>query len=118
MPRLAPVIECLAFEPVHATTVRPVQTMMKCPKARAMTISEDEISTAAALLRAGKLVAFPTETVYGLGADAMNDAAVAAVFAAKGRPKFNPLISHVADAGKAMELGRLNSDAARLAEAF
>jgi L-threonylcarbamoyladenylate synthase len=92
--------------------------MMKCPKARAMTISEDEISTAAALLRAGKLVAFPTETVYGLGADATNDAAVAAVFAAKGRPKFNPLISHVADAGKAMELGKLNSDAARLAEAF
>jgi L-threonylcarbamoyladenylate synthase len=83
-----------------------------------MTISEDEISKAAALLRAGKLVAFPTETVYGLGADATNDAAVAAVFAAKGRPKFNPLISHVADAGKAMKLGRLNDDAAKLANSF
>src|SRR5512132_1116120 len=91
---------------------------MNCPKARAMTISEDEISRAAQLLRAGKLVAFPTETVYGLGADATNDAAVAAVFAAKGRPTFNPLISHVADAGKAIKLGRFNADAQRLSEAF
>jgi L-threonylcarbamoyladenylate synthase len=83
-----------------------------------MTITEDDISTAAALLRAGKLVAFPTETVYGLGADATNDVAVAAVYAAKGRPKFNPLISHVADAVKAVELGKFNDDAAKLAEAF
>lgn len=51
----------------------------------------------AELLRAGKLVAFPTETVYGLGGDATNDAAVAAIYAAKGRPQFNPLIIHVAD---------------------
>jgi L-threonylcarbamoyladenylate synthase len=83
-----------------------------------MTISKDEIRAAAELLRAGKLVAFPTETVYGLGADATNDAAVAAVYAAKGRPRFNPLISHVADVSKARELGRFNEDAARLAEAF
>jgi L-threonylcarbamoyladenylate synthase len=83
-----------------------------------MAITEDEIRAAAALLRKGKLVAFPTETVYGLGADATNDAAVAAVYAAKGRPLFNPLISHIAEAGKAAELGRLNDDAARLAEAF
>ncbi len=52
---------------------------------------------AATLLRAGGLVAFPTETVYGLGADATNDRAVAAIFAAKGRPQFNPLIVHVLD---------------------
>ncbi len=52
---------------------------------------------AAKLLRAGGLVAFPTETVYGLGADATNDSAVAAIFAAKGRPQFNPLIVHVPD---------------------
>jgi L-threonylcarbamoyladenylate synthase len=58
---------------------------------------------AAALLRAGELVAFPTETVYGLGADARNGKAVAAVFAAKGRPQFNPLICHFATAEAAFE---------------
>jgi L-threonylcarbamoyladenylate synthase len=52
------------------------------------------IAEAGAILRAGGLVAFPTETVYGLGADATNDAAVASIFAAKGRPHFNPLICH------------------------
>lgn len=59
------------------------------------------IAEAARLLRAGALVAFPTETVYGIGADATNGAAVAAIFAAKGRPRFNPLISHYASAGAA-----------------
>ncbi len=54
------------------------------------------IARAAALLRDGRLVAFPTETVYGLGGDATSDAAVARIFAAKGRPRFNPLIVHVA----------------------
>ncbi|MGG5811579.1 L-threonylcarbamoyladenylate synthase [Falsiroseomonas sp. CW058] len=57
-----------------------------------------DAAEAAALLRAGALVAFPTETVYGLGADARDGRAVAAVFAAKGRPQFNPLICHYADA--------------------
>ena len=56
------------------------------------------VEEAAALLRSGALVAFPTETVYGLGADATNGRAVAAIFAAKGRPRFNPLICHYADA--------------------
>ena len=59
--------------------------------------SDEAIGAAAEHLRAGRLVAFPTETVYGLGADATNAAAVAAIFAAKGRPSFNPLIIHVAD---------------------
>ncbi|MBV9555084.1 MAG: threonylcarbamoyl-AMP synthase [Alphaproteobacteria bacterium] len=59
------------------------------------------IARAAALLRSGQLVAFPTETVYGLGGDATNDAAVAAIFAAKGRPRFNPLIVHVPGLGEA-----------------
>lgn len=59
------------------------------------------IARAAALLRAGALVAFGTETVYGLGADATNDRAVAAIFAAKGRPRFNPLICHYPDADAA-----------------
>ena len=61
-------------------------------------MTEREIERAAALLRAGELVAFPTETVYGLGADASNDRAVARIFEAKGRPSFNPLITHYADA--------------------
>ncbi|WP_198374557.1 L-threonylcarbamoyladenylate synthase [Neoroseomonas rubea] len=60
-----------------------------------------EVARAAALLRAGELVAFPTETVYGLGADARNGRAVAAVFEAKGRPHFNPLICHFAEANAA-----------------
>src|SRR5690349_13728753 len=57
--------------------------------------SDDAIVRAAQLLREGALVAFPTETVYGLGADATSEAAVARIFAAKGRPRFNPLIVHV-----------------------
>ncbi|MFC0408768.1 L-threonylcarbamoyladenylate synthase [Roseomonas elaeocarpi] len=64
-------------------------------KARATErLPAEAVERAAALLRAGRLVAFPTETVYGLGADARDGAAVAAVFAAKGRPSFNPLIAH------------------------
>jgi L-threonylcarbamoyladenylate synthase len=64
-------------------------------------LTPDGVSRAAALLREGALVAFPTETVYGLGADARNGTAVAAIFAAKGRPHFNPLISHLPDAAAA-----------------
>ena len=60
--------------------------------------AHNDIQAAALALREGKLVAFPTETVYGLGADATNDKAVALVYAAKGRPAFNPLITHVPDA--------------------
>ena len=77
-----------------------------------------DASSAAEALRAGRLVAFPTETVYGLGADAASDSAVAAIFEAKGRPRINPLIAHVADADAAMRLGRFNDAAMRLAEAF
>ena len=65
-----------------------------------------DIEQAAQALRAGRLVAFPTETVYGLGAVATNDRAVAAIFAAKGRPHFNPLIVHVTDTGAARVLTR------------
>jgi L-threonylcarbamoyladenylate synthase len=73
---------------------------------------------AAALLRGGELVAFPTETVYGLGADATNGRAVAAVFAAKGRPRFNPLICHYAEAGAAFADAAPNARARLLAERF
>lgn len=79
---------------------------------------EAGVSRAAAILRAGGLVALPTETVYGLGADAGNDLAVARVFEAKGRPRFNPLIVHVASAEAARRIARFNADAAKLAGAF
>lgn len=73
---------------------------------------------AAAALRQGALILLPTETVYGLGADASNSQAVAAIFEAKGRPRFNPLIAHVADADAAETVGVLDEKARRLAEAF
>ena len=76
------------------------------------------VHEAARALRAGSLVAFPTETVYGLGADARADVAVASIFAAKGRPRFNPLIAHVATPEAAFALGRFNGPARKLAEAF
>ncbi len=76
------------------------------------------LARAACLLAEGGLVAFPTETVYGLGADGRNAAAVAALYAAKGRPSFNPLIAHVASLGGAEREGRLGPEAARLAAAF
>lgn len=63
--------------------------------------TSDALAKAASLLREGKLVAFPTETVYGLGGDATNDRAVASIYEAKGRPQFNPLIVHIADTGDA-----------------
>jgi L-threonylcarbamoyladenylate synthase len=75
-------------------------------------------AAAARTLAEGGLVAFPTETVYGLGADARNGRAVARLFAAKGRPKFNPLISHVADLAAARRLARFAPAAERLAGAF
>ncbi len=77
--------------------------------------SASEISQAAKALRAGELVAFPTETVYGLGADATNDLAVAKVYEAKGRPSFNPLICHVANAEEAFALGEFPAPARKLA---
>jgi L-threonylcarbamoyladenylate synthase len=76
------------------------------------------IEEAAELLREGKLVAFPTETVYGLGADATQGRAVAAIYEAKGRPRFNPLIAHVADIAAADAIAELSGPARRLAEAF
>jgi L-threonylcarbamoyladenylate synthase len=76
------------------------------------------IDEAARLIREGDLVAFPTETVYGLGGDATNERAVAKIFEAKGRPQFNPLISHVLDAGEARRLVQWSDVADRLAARF
>ncbi|MFL6690489.1 MAG: L-threonylcarbamoyladenylate synthase [Alphaproteobacteria bacterium] len=77
-----------------------------------------QIARAAGILQAGGLVAFPTETVYGLGADATNDRAVAGIFAAKGRPRLNPLIVHVFDAERAGTLVEFTPLALLLAEQF
>jgi L-threonylcarbamoyladenylate synthase len=78
----------------------------------------EAIARAAALLRAGRLVAFPTETVYGLGGDATNERAVAEIFAAKGRPRFNPMIVHVAELARAEALAVFNDRARRAAARF
>ncbi|HSZ74875.1 MAG TPA: L-threonylcarbamoyladenylate synthase, partial [Rhizomicrobium sp.] len=76
------------------------------------------IAPAGEALRRGGLVAFPTETVYGLGANAFDDNAVAGVFAAKGRPRFNPLIVHVRDLKEAALYGEFSDMARELAAAF
>ena len=76
------------------------------------------VERAARLLLSGQLVAFPTETVYGLGADATNERAVAAIFAAKGRPRFNPLIVHVTSLTEAENFAVFNPDARRATARF
>jgi L-threonylcarbamoyladenylate synthase len=87
-------------------------------KTSVLPASEAAVAAAAHTLREGGLVAFPTETVYGLGADATNAAAIARLYQAKGRPAFNPLIAHVGDLAAAREIGRFDAAALRLAEAF
>ena len=87
-------------------------------RTRRLVADDAGIEQAAALLRAGRLVAFGTETVYGLGADAGQPSAIEAVFAAKGRPRFNPLIAHVADADAAFRQVHETLLARRLADAF
>lgn len=76
------------------------------------------IAEAVALLRQGALVAFPTETVYGLGGDARSDRAVAGIYAAKGRPSFNPLIVHLPDLAAVDRIAVIGPNARKLAEAF
>lgn len=78
----------------------------------------DPPDQAAAALRRGELILLPTETVYGLGADAADPRAVAAIFEAKGRPRFNPLIAHVSDAAAAEAIGLFDAAARSLAQAF
>src|SRR3954447_24383114 len=80
--------------------------------------AETAVQRAAQLLCAGELVAFPTETVYGLGGDATSETAVAAIFAAKGRPMFNPLIVHVPGLAEAEALAIFDDRARRLVAGF
>ncbi|MEE9428177.1 MAG: L-threonylcarbamoyladenylate synthase [Paracoccaceae bacterium] len=91
---------------------------MSKQKTEILADNQTGIARAVALLRRGRLVAFPTETVYGLGADAGNDSAVSAIFAAKNRPQFNPLIVHVQSASRARDIARFNTQAQQLADAF
>ena len=87
----------------------PTQTLPATPQGLAL---------AAHLLRAGQQVAIPTETVYGLAADACNDRAVAGIFAAKNRPAFNPLIVHVSDVATARKIAVMTPEAEALAAQF
>ncbi len=87
-------------------------------KTETLTADAAGVARAADLLRAGALVSFPTETVYGLGADATNDHAVARIFEAKGRPRFNPLIVHVPSLDAVSEIAVLEGVALDLAQAF
>jgi len=79
---------------------------------------QEAVTAAARTLAAGGLVAFPTETVYGLGADAANPHAIAHLYEAKGRPAFNPLIAHVGDLAAARKIARFDAAALKLAESF
>src|SRR4051812_34177373 len=91
---------------------------MDCLTAKIAPADSAGIAAAARILRRGGLVAFPTETVYGLGADARNGEAVAAIFAAKGRPHFNPLIVHLSGLAEAEAHGAFSPAARRLAQVF
>jgi L-threonylcarbamoyladenylate synthase len=96
----------------------PKDPMLTEPMTRILKADPAAVAAAARCLAAGGLLAFPTETVYGLGADACNGEAVARLYEAKGRPAFNPLICHVGDIAAAAGLGRFDADAARLAQAL
>jgi L-threonylcarbamoyladenylate synthase len=87
-------------------------------KTQILPAGEAAVAAAARVLAEGGLVAFPTETVYGLGADATNPAAIARLYQAKGRPAFNPLITHVGDLAAAQRIARFDAAALALAHAF
>ena len=87
-------------------------------KTQILPADEAAVAAAALALSEGGLVAFPTETVYGLGADATNPAAIARLYQAKGRPAFNPLIAHVGDIAAARQIARFDTAATALADAF
>lgn len=93
-------------------------TSKNSPSTPIMAATSENIAQAATLLRQGLLVAFATETVYGLGGDATSDSSVAAIFAAKNRPDFNPLISHVADVEAVARLAEMDDRARALAARF
>ncbi|MCF2514368.1 threonylcarbamoyl-AMP synthase [Sphingomonas sp. G124] len=92
--------------------------MSPLPETQVLPLSDEAIAEAARLVLAGEAVAVPTETVYGLAADATNAEAVARIYAAKGRPSFNPLIVHVPDLAAAELIGKFDEEARTLAKAY
>ncbi|MBV8564313.1 MAG: threonylcarbamoyl-AMP synthase [Methylobacteriaceae bacterium] len=97
---------------------RPTASRQNVPLTLVERATSEAIATAGEILRAGGLVAFPTETVYGLGADATSDAAVARIYAAKRRPSFNPLIAHLDGLDAGLREGDFSPDARKLGEVF
>ena len=92
---------------------------LKRYETKLLPVNEQSLRLAEALLRGGELVGLPTETVYGLGADALNEQAVPKIYAAKGRPQDNPLIVHVYESGQLQDLAaRVPDRAQRLIERF
>src|SRR6266508_3244597 len=108
----------LGYRRPQAAGLRKLITVDIRPKTQILPAGEAAVAAAARALAAGGLVAFPTETVYGLGADATNPAAIARLYQAKGRPAFNPLITHVGDIAAARKIARFDAPATALAEAF
>src|SRR6266702_4909231 len=99
----------LGFRPPQDAELRTPNPVNVALTTQILPASEAAVAAAALSLREGGLVAFPTETVYGLGADATNAAAVARLYQAKGRPAFNPLIAHVGDLATARQIGRFDA---------
>src|SRR5204863_1456902 len=108
----------LRFRPPQEAELRILIPVNLRLKTQILPAGPAAIASAAHSLKAGGLVAFPTETVYGLGADAANPAAIARLYQAKGRPAFNPLIAHVGGIEAAQQIARFDKDARALAEAF
>jgi L-threonylcarbamoyladenylate synthase len=108
----------LGFGTPQEAQSRTLDTVNVGLKTSILPAGEATATRAASCLAAGGLVAFPTETVYGLGADATNAAAIARLYQAKGRPAFNPLIAHVSDVEAAGQIARFEGPAMALARAF
>src|SRR5947208_5186847 len=108
----------LGFRRPQAAGLRKLITVNVGQKTWILPGSDAAVAAAARILAEGGLVAFPTETVYGLGADATNPAAIAHLYQAKGRPAFNPLIAHVGDIAAARQIARFDAPATALADAF
>ena len=99
----------LGFRSPQGADLRKLITVDVRLKTQILPAGEAAVAAAARILAEGGLVAFPTETVYGLGADATNPAAIARLYQAKGRPAFNPLIAHVGDIAAARQIARFDA---------
>jgi L-threonylcarbamoyladenylate synthase len=108
----------LAPSPPQEAQLRNLVLVNPTLETRILPAGQAAVTAAARTLASGGLVAFPTETVYGLGADAANPAAIARLYQAKGRPAFNPLIAHVGDLAAAKKIARFDAEAEKLAVAF